>query len=202
LLAGAVYAIPAFFNSDVRFMIAALPFFALALGLAMENSWGMLPAVALFQASLCWPTVMDAYCDANAWRVRGFQIRAALRSEAESHYIASHVGDYALKDAIQRAVGPDQRIFSFAGRAAAYLDRDIVVGYESSQGTQIQDALLGAATANSGQRAAAQGAKSQGCDFLLVNDGDGVANNIKQNPNIWGLTEVNKANGTTLYRID
>ena len=40
LLAGAIYAIPAFFNTEIRFLIPALPFFALALGLAMENSWG------------------------------------------------------------------------------------------------------------------------------------------------------------------
>jgi len=193
LLAGAVYSIPTLFNTDVRFMIPALPFFALALGLAMENSRGMLPIVALFQSFLCWPAAMDAYCDPNAWRIHGFPIRAALHSEARSQYIASHVGDYALKDAIERAVGPNQRIFSFAGRAAAYIDRDIVVGYESSQGIRIQEALL---------NGSAREAKSQGCDFLLVNDADGVANNIKQNLNVWGVTEVAKANGTTLYRID
>jgi hypothetical protein len=187
LVAGAVYSIPAFFNTDVRFMIPALPFFALALGLAMQNSRWILPIVALFQAFLCWPAVMDAYCDPNAWRVRGFQLRAG------SPYIASHVGDYALKDAIERWVGPNQRIFSLAGRAQAYLDRDIVVGYESSQGIRIQEALL---------NGSAREAKSEGCDFLLVNDGDAVADNLKQNPNIWGVTEVAKANGTTLYRID
>jgi len=77
--------IPAFFNTDVRFMIPALPFFALALGLAMQNSRWILPIVALFQAFLCWPAVMDAYCDPNAWRVRGFQLRAG------SPYIASQM---------------------------------------------------------------------------------------------------------------
>jgi hypothetical protein len=193
LLAGAVYSIPAFLNTDVRFMIPALPFFALALGLAMENSRGMLPIVVLFQSFICWPAAMDAYCDPNAWRVRGFPIRAALRPEAGSQYIASHVGDYALKGAIERAVGPNQRIFSFAGRAAAYIDRDIVVGYESSQGMRIQEALL---------KGSVPEAKSQGCDFLLVNDTDMIANDIKQNMRRWGVTEVAKANGTTLYRID
>jgi hypothetical protein len=193
LLAGAVYSIPAFLNTDVRFMIPALPFFALALGLAMENSGGMLPAVAIFQVFLCWPAVMDAYCDSNAWRVRDFPFRAALRPEAGSQYIASHVGDYALKAAIEQAVRPNQRIFSFAGRAAAYIDRDIVVGYESSQGMRIQEALLQGSVVE---------AKSQGCDFLLVNDGDAVANDIKRNMKRWGVTEVAKANGTTLYRID
>jgi hypothetical protein len=202
LLAAAVYSIPAFLNTEIRFLIPALPFFALALGLALENSWGALPAVALLQAVLCWPAVMDTYCDRNAWRVRGFQLRAALRLEPESEYIGSHVGDYALKAAIERAVPEQGRLFSFAGRAAAYIDRDIVVGYESSQGMRIDETLQKAAAAHSGQRAAALEAKAAGVEFLLVNDLDGVSTDIKNNLNIWGLTEVAKANGTTLYRID
>jgi len=202
LLAGAVFAIPAFLNTEVRFLIPAIPFLALALGLAMADSWGSLPAVALLQAVLCWPAVMDVYCDRNAWRVRRFQFRAALRLDPESQYIASHVGDYALKAAIDRNVPADGRIFSFAGRAAAYLDRDIVVGYESSQGLHIQEALQNSAAANSGQRAATLETKSAGINFLLVNDSDGVAENIKQHLNKWCLTVIDQANGITLYRID
>jgi hypothetical protein len=202
LFAAAVYSVPAFFNTEVRFLIPALPFFALALGLAMENSWGMLPAVAIFQAVLCWPAVMDVYCDTNAWRIRGLPIKAALRIAPESQFIAAHVGDYALKDAIARTVPPGGRIFSFAGRAQAYLDRDIVVGYESSQGMRIQQTLERAAAADSGQRAAALEAKSEGCGFLLVNDADAVSDNIKRNLNIWGVSKVTEANGTTLYSID
>ena len=202
LIAGAVFAIPAFLNTEVRFLIPALPFFALALGIAMENSWGMLPAVALFEALLCWPSVMTMYCDRNAWRVRGFEFRVALGMESQTDYIASHVGDYALKQAIERNVPPQSRIFSFAGRAAAYIDRDIVVGYESTDGQRIADSLEKAAHANSGQRAAAQAAKSMGVGFLLVNDTDGAASNMRNNLQIWRLTEVAKANATTLYRID
>jgi len=202
LLAAAVYSIPAFLNTETRFLIPALPFLALALGLAMENSWGVLPAVAFFQAILCWPTVMDSYCDRNAWRIRGFQARAAFRVMPESEYIGSHVGDYALKTAIEQTVPPGSKIFSFAGRAAAYLDRDIVVGYESSQGMRIQEALQNAASANSGQRAAALEAKSEGYGFLLVNDSDIVSSNMKNNFNIWGVTALAEANGITLYRVD
>jgi hypothetical protein len=202
LLAAAVYSIPAFLNTEIRFLIPALPFFALAMGLAMENSWGSLPAVALLQAVLCWPAVMDVYCDRNAWRINGFQLRAALRIEPESEYIGRHVGDYALKGAIESSVPLGGRIFSFAGRAAAYIDRDIVVGYESSEGMRIQEALDEAGAAHSGQRTAAIEAKSAGCGFLLVNDSDAPAQDMKNNLSVWGLTEVAEANGSTLYRID
>jgi hypothetical protein len=202
LAAGAVYSIPAFLNIEVRFLIPALPFFALALGLAMQNSRGMLPAVALFQALACWPQVMTTYSDPNAWRIRGIPLRAALRLEPESQFIASHVGDYALKDAIALAVPPGERIFSFAGRAQAYIERDIVVGYESSQGWRIQEAMERAAAAKSGRRSAALLAKSEGCGFLLVNDADAVANDIKQGMKDWGVNKVAEANGTTLYAIN
>jgi hypothetical protein len=202
LAVGAVFAIPACLNTEIRFLIPAIPFFSIALGLAIENSLGVLPALAVLQAILCWPTVMATYCDRNAWRVRGFPFAAVWQTESESHYIASHVGDFALRTAIEETVPPNQKIFSFAGRAAAYIDRDIVVGYESSAGIQVQEALQNAAASHSGQRTAALKAKSAGLDFLLVNDSDGVADDINNNLNIWGLTEVAKANGTTLYRID
>jgi hypothetical protein len=197
LAAGAVYSIPAVLNADTRFLIPALPFFALALGLAMENSWGALPAVALLQSVLCWPLVMDSYCDRNAWRIHGFQF-----SNNDAEFIGSHVGDFAFKETIEQAVPPNGQIFSFAGRASGYINRDIVVGYESSQGMRIQEALEKAATTNSGQRDAALLAKSAGCGFLMVNDADAVANSMNNDLSIWGLTVLRKANGTTFYRID
>ncbi len=196
LLAGAVYSIPAFLNIEVRFLLPALPFFALALGLAMENSWGVLPAVALFQSVLCWPLVMDSYCNRNAWRIRGFPVREALHANLGSRYIEEHVGDYALRGAIDRSVPVGHRIFSFAGRAAAYIDRDIVVGYESTQGTRIQEAL------QRGLPAGLLTAKSAGCDFLLINDSDSVSNELGQNISSGGLTALAKANGTTLFRVE
>jgi hypothetical protein len=202
VLAGVIYAIPACLNTEIRFLIPALPFFALALGLAMADSWGALPAVALLQALLCWPAIMDTYCDRNAWRVRGFPMRAALRLEPESEFIASHVGDYALKGAIEQAVPAGDRIFSFAGRAAAYLDRDVVVGYESSQGSLLQEMLQNAAATDSGQRDAALRAKSLGLSYLLVNASDAAADNMRNHFNNWGITKLAEANGTTLYRID
>ena len=65
---------------------------------------------------------------ANAW----FPGSSVLRLEPESEYIGSHVGDYALKGAIERAV-PVQEGILVCGDGER-IDRDIVVGYESTQG--------------------------------------------------------------------
>lgn len=77
-----------------------------------------------------------------------------------------------------------------------------MVGYESSQGMLIQEALQHAAAAGSGQRAAAMKAKSLGTGYLLVDSADGVAEDMKNHTSNWGLSKVAEVNGTTLYRID
>jgi len=193
LLAGVIFAMPAWLNTEVRFLIPAIPFFALALGVALGNSWGVLPALALFHAVLSWPAVMNLYCDSNAWRIRGFPVRAALRLEPESAYIAAHIGDYDLKAHIEQAVPLGERIFSFAGRPAAYLDRDIVVGYESSFGERIGQLL--------NQRDTRE-VKAMGIRYLLINDSDGVAASMESDPNSWYITRLAGANGTNFYRIE
>ena len=107
-----------------------------------------------------------------------------------------------MKPAIEQAVPAGGRVFSFAGRAGAYLDREIVVGYESTEGMEIQETLEHAAAAHSGQRAAALAAKAAGLGFWLVNDSDAVSDDLRKNSKIWGVSEVAKAHETTLYRVD
>ena len=142
LLAALVFGLPAYFNTHARFLLAAVPFLSLALGLALQNSWGVLPALAAFQALACWPSVLSLYCDPLAWRLRTIPVRAALRLEPETDFLRRQLRDYPLKQAIEQAVPPGERVFSFAGRAEAYIDRDIVVGYESAFGNRLQDALM------------------------------------------------------------
>jgi len=193
LLAGAVFAIPAWFNTEVRFLIPSLPFVALAMGLALANSWGVLPLLAMFHAVISWPGVLGIYCDPNAWRIRGLPVRAALRLEPESSYIAAHIGDYALKPAIEQAVPPGGLIFSFAGRPAAYFDRDIIVGYESSLGEQVSQLLRRHATGE---------VKALGIGYLWINDSDPLAAGMKSDPKSWGIRPLAEANATTFYQID
>ena len=141
LAAALVFAVPAYFNTGARFLIPALPFVALAMGIALANSWGVLPALAIFEAMVCWPSVLSMYCDPTAWRIREIPARAALRLEPETRFLAAHLTDYTWKEPIERMVAPNEKIFSFAGRPEAYIDRDIVVWYESALGNLAQDIL-------------------------------------------------------------
>jgi len=177
LLAGVIFSIPCVFNPGARFLIPGVPFLALAMSIALQNSPGVLPALAVFHGTLALPGVMPLYCADYAWRIREVPIRAA-----EEPYIRRYVPDYWLKEVIEVNVPKRQKVFSLSTRPEAYIDRRIVVGYESAEGMAIQ-----------------RGAdpRRYGVQFLLLGDRD-----IKENWKNLTLSIVYKGNGTTLYRID
>jgi hypothetical protein len=142
LLAALVFAIPAYLNTGARFLIPCLSFVALALGVALANWRGLLPAIAIFEALACWPFIVSTYCDQWTWRISEFPVRAALRHEPEPGFIARHNDDYGLKSAIETNVPPGGRIFAPSGKPEAYIDRDIVVSYESTLGNLAYDMTM------------------------------------------------------------
>src|ERR1017187_10306998 len=141
LLAALVFALPAYLNIGARFLIPSAPFLALAMGIGLSEVPAALPVLALFQALACWPPILSTYCDPWNWRITSSPVRAALRLDPEASYLFRNIADYALKIPIELAVPPGERIFSFAGRPDAYIDRDIVVSYESTLGNLAQDVL-------------------------------------------------------------
>ena len=141
LLAALVFALPAYLNIGARFLIPSAPFLALAMGIGLAEVPGALPVLALFHALACWPPILSTYCDPWNWRIASFPARAALRLDPEIPYLFNHVEDFALKVPIELEVPPGERIFSFAGRSQAYIDRDIIVSYESTLGNLAQDTL-------------------------------------------------------------
>jgi hypothetical protein len=141
LLAAVVFAIPAWFNTGARFLIPSAPFAAMALGIALQQIPSVLPLVCAFAALVAWPTAVSAYGDGWNWRIGAFPFREAVRQEPVGPYLLKHLPDYALKPVVERDVPAGERIFSFAGRPDGYLDRDIVVSYESTLGNLVQDIL-------------------------------------------------------------
>jgi hypothetical protein len=141
LLAALVFALPAYLNTGTRFLIPATPFLALAMGIALAEVPAALPVLMLFHALVCWPPVLSTWCDPYNWRISSFPGRTALRLDPPGPYILKNIGDYALKVPIELEVPRGERIFSFAGRPEAYIDRDIVVSYESTLGNLANDIL-------------------------------------------------------------
>src|ERR1035437_1307360 len=141
LLAAMVFALPAYINIGARFLIPAAPFLALAMGVGLTEVPGALPVLALFSALVCWPPVLSTYCDRWNWRIGSFPVSTALRLDPVAPFLLKNIGDYALKVPIELAVPAGERIFSFSGRSDAYIDRDIIVSYESTLGNLAQDIL-------------------------------------------------------------
>jgi hypothetical protein len=141
LLAALVFALPAYLNTGARFLIPAAPFLALAMGIGLTEIPGALPVLALFHALVCWPPILSTYCDPWDWRISSSPMRIALRRDPVTPFIRNNIGDFALKIPIELEVPRGQRIFSFSGRPEAYIDRDIVVAYESTLGNLGQEIL-------------------------------------------------------------
>jgi hypothetical protein len=141
LLAALVFALPAYLNTGSRFLIPCAPFLTLAMGIGLAEVPAALPVLMLFHALVSWPPVLSTYCDPWNWRVASFPGRAALRLDPVEPFILKSVGDFVLKIPIELAVPPGERIFSFSGRPEAYIDRDIIVSYESTLGNLAHDIL-------------------------------------------------------------
>ena len=88
LLAAAVLAIPAYFNTGARFLIPAAPFVALGMGLGLSDSPGVLPAIAIFHAVVSWPSVLTRRQERRSlpspkidcpWAMSGWRVTVYLR---------------------------------------------------------------------------------------------------------------------------
>jgi hypothetical protein len=202
LTAAAVFSLPFAFNAATRFLMAGVPFLALAMGLAMRNSRGVLALLALFQALLCWPAFTPLYAAPWSWRISTVPIRAALGLEPESAFIERHFPAYALKPILEQRVSKSQRIFSFATRTEAYFACTIVVGYESAEGLEMQQRLFDALDHPELRRQATATLKERNIEFLLIDQTDLIAGDLEQHSSQWGVSLLAEAGGTRFYRID
>ncbi|HJZ96106.1 MAG TPA: discoidin domain-containing protein [Candidatus Solibacter sp.] len=141
LAAALVFAIPAYFNVGARFLIPCLPFVALAMGIAFARVPCAVALMTAFQVFLCWPPNVSAYCTRWSWRIGQKPIEAALYRTTGEQYMNKLLSDWMLKTPIEVSVPPGQKVFTFAGRPEAYIDRDLIVSYESTLGNLVHDIL-------------------------------------------------------------
>src|SRR5690606_29498467 len=73
-------------NLGTRFLIPALPFFALAISLAFRESAALLGTLIVFHAWASWPSHIPRYAP-NAWRIDELPYREALRLVPPDEYL-------------------------------------------------------------------------------------------------------------------
>lgn len=129
-------------NIGTRFLIPGIPFLALALGMRLGR-WPVAAAgVVLVHAILSWPGMMTLYCHEAAWRLDGFPLRAALRLEPEDAFLSRQLYGYTMARALERLVGPRDRVFAMNQLPEAYTTRHLTVWRQSAEGELLGDILL------------------------------------------------------------
>jgi hypothetical protein len=143
LLAAAVAAlIPYPANIGVRFLIPALPFIALAMTFTPLKAIG--PALALAQAILCAPWILDRYT--TAWRISEVPWRAALRIEPEDQYIRTRLDPgYSIAQLIEAKVPANGVVYTALPIPEAYTSRRLLLDYTGARSARLSEVLALAA---------------------------------------------------------
>jgi hypothetical protein len=125
----------------------ALPFavfVAPALGLAVQNSPGMLPLVLILHSFVSWPAVVSRYADSRAWRIAGIPVAAALRWTPEEQTLMEHREGYAAARAIERIVPEQAKVLTLCPAPQAYTTRRLFEYAESAAGELAFQSLVAA----------------------------------------------------------
>lgn len=143
-MAAAILALPWFANTGARFLMPAIVLAGMALGMALtaRAAW----AAILIQAVLCWPQAIDTWESRYGFRLHGFPLAAALRTESEDHYCRRTFDEYNVARMIEGLTPPDSRTLALLSVANAYLDRDVTVTWQSAEGERLLDTLRLAST--------------------------------------------------------
>jgi hypothetical protein len=141
LLAALVFALPLVANKGARFLIPAIPFLSLAMGIALARLPLLAAMIVLAHAITSWPPVLTRYCHQWAWRLTEAPWAAAFHLVPEEQYITAHVPEYPASKMLERQVPPDGRVFSFNTVAASYCNREVLVGFGSAENLRLRDLL-------------------------------------------------------------
>lgn len=137
LLAATMFSLAYFNNIGTRFLLPALPFLSLSLGLACARTRGVLPALVVLHALLSWPHILKKYCSPYAWRLDGVPLEAALRIIPEETYLNQRFHGYPIARMVEDMVPAGESVFSFNGIPEAYTSRRILVAYQAGFNTNL-----------------------------------------------------------------
>lgn len=144
LLAGAIFALPYFNNIGTRFLLPSLPFFSLALAMAVVRTRSVLLLLVAIHAIISWPHVLKKYCSPYAWRLDRIPIAAALRITPEEKYLTERFHSYVIARMIEDFVPPGEKVFTFGTLAESYTRREILTAYKSASNNNLGEFIWAA----------------------------------------------------------
>jgi hypothetical protein len=141
LLAAFVFGANYWSNIGTRFLIAPLPFIALAMVLALSAVPRLPVAIALIHAVISWPALIPKYASPYSWHLTKIPWREAFRLRPEGPYIANRLPYYAIDRLIEERTPPGSKIFTFTPIPEAYTSRRIRVEFQAAE-NKITGAIL------------------------------------------------------------
>jgi 4-amino-4-deoxy-L-arabinose transferase-like glycosyltransferase len=141
LLAAAGFGLPVFANASPRFLIPALPFFALAMCLVLARTPRLAIGVVAVHAVLSWPPVLRRYCRADAWHLNKVTYREALRIKPEEGFLESNLPLYGAARLLERVTQAGATIFTQTPIPEAYTTRHVQTAYQSAGNIMSRDIL-------------------------------------------------------------
>jgi hypothetical protein len=141
LLAAVLYAALYPASIGTRFILPAVPFLALALGLALSVWTPAVVGLTALHAVLSWPAVAGLYVRPYAWRIEDVPWRAALRLQPEQEYLAECAGATHIWQLLDNVVPPGQTVLAFSTFPQSYCRTQVVAGWHSSFTFRLNEAL-------------------------------------------------------------
>jgi len=138
-LAGLFVFAPYFGNVSTRFLIPSLPFFSLAIALALARWQLLLGALVVFHAVSSWYQVVPRYADKYAWRIDTVPVRAAIRWTDQDQYLHGVSDTYNAARMIEGHVPEGEQVLAMNGIADSYTRREIRVSFQSASNEVLAD---------------------------------------------------------------
>lgn len=141
LLAPAALLLAVYFgNIGARFLIPALPFVSLAMGLALaaNRAAPILLLLVIGHAVASWPPVLHSY--SHPWALLYIPRKAALRLTSEQDYLSVNP-EYQFARMIEAGVPEGARVLAVNTVPDAYTTREVLVAYEGTFNAVLEDIL-------------------------------------------------------------
>jgi hypothetical protein len=142
LLAGALFGLLAVTDKAFALVLPFAVFAAPALGLAVQNSPGVLPLLLLLHSLVSWPGVVERFADPHAWRIKNIPVAEALRSVPEDQQLLTSLDGYAVARTTEQVVPEHARILTLWPVPQAYTKRQLWDRSESAAGELAFQSIL------------------------------------------------------------
>jgi hypothetical protein len=140
LLPGLLLFLPFFTNVGTRFLIPCLPFFSLALAMAVP--WTpALAAIMVFHALASWPSNIHRYAAPYAWKLDRILWKQAIRKIPQDRYLTQNFGLYGVARMIDDNVPKGARVLAVNGVADSYTSHEVLVSFQAAFNDNLADIL-------------------------------------------------------------